>query len=78
MSNLKNVKCPKCGNPYIRTHYYNPNYTIYVHKQEQNSQGLKGLINYCIVAINHIYSWPEVNAVITKLNPEYRTPTPPE
>jgi len=78
VNNPSNAKCPKCGNPYLRAHHYNCNYTIYVHKQEENSKGLKGLIKYCIVAIDHVYQWPEVVTLINKLNPDYRKLIPAE
>lgn len=78
MNNSENAKCPKCGNPYIRTHHYNPNYIIYIHEQKEDSRGLIGLIKYCIVSANHYYNWPKVNHIIATLNPEYRTSKPSE
>ena len=78
MNNPSDDKCPKCGNPYLRTHKYNYNYCIYVHKQTEDSRGLIGLIKFCIVATDHIYEWPEVNNIIVKLNPKYKTSKPSE
>lgn len=78
MRNQTDDKCPKCGNPYLRTHVYNPNYIIYVHKEKEDSKGLRGLIQYCIVSVNHVYEWPAVNNIITALNPKYRIATPSE
>lgn len=78
MSNSRNVNCPKCGNPYIRTHHYNPNYIIYIHAQEEGSRGLKGLIKYCIVSADRYYDWPKLHGLATVLNPGYRTSKPSE
>lgn len=77
MKSQANGKCPKCGNPYIRTHHYNPNYIIYIHEQKEGSRGLKGLIKYCIVSADHYSNWPTVNGIKAVLNPNYRTTKSP-
>ena len=70
--------CPKCGCTYIRKHKYNSNYTIYIHKQQEGSKGLLGIIKSCIAAVDHHYQWPETHALAKKLNPNYRTSLPSE
>ena len=78
MNNPSLKLCPKCGKSYIEVRKFNSNYNIYIHKRKEESAGLFGLIDYCIVSVGHVYDQPTPNDQYSKLNPVYRTSKPSE